>query len=161
MKTSNFIKYLRISIRQSWSSTFGGRYRYSWNDDWCYNSWFRVVELNVFDHLNECSSIVYSETFRDLTLPRVITLNEMWDNNLYRKYNLIFHRITNAICFFQNMMYLFCARLYMVVSSTLWRERYALLKVIYHPLHSMNKFVTNKSKLPQGGAQVFPYMAIM
>ena len=25
-------------------------------------------------------------------------------------------------------------------------------------LYSMNKFVTNKSKLPQYGAQVFPYM---
>ena len=33
-----------------------------------------------------------------------------------------------------------------------------VLKVIYHPLYSMNKFVTNKSKLPQDGAQVFPYM---
>ena len=32
------------------------------------------------------------------------------------------------------------------------------LKVIYHPLYSMNKFVRNKSKLPQDGAQVFPYM---
>ena len=32
------------------------------------------------------------------------------------------------------------------------------LKVIYHPLYSMNKFVTNKSKLPQDGARVFPYM---
>ena len=32
------------------------------------------------------------------------------------------------------------------------------LKVIYHPLYSMNKFVTNKSKLPQDGAQVSPYM---
>ena len=32
------------------------------------------------------------------------------------------------------------------------------LKVIYHPLYSMNNFVTNKSKLPQDGAQVFPYM---
>ena len=32
------------------------------------------------------------------------------------------------------------------------------LKVIYHPLYSMNKLVTNKSKLPQDGAQVFPYM---
>ena len=32
------------------------------------------------------------------------------------------------------------------------------LKVIYHPLYSMNKFVTNKSKLPQDGAQVCPYM---
>ena len=35
---------------------------------------------------------------------------------------------------------------------------WADLKVIYHPLYSMNKFVTNKSKLPQDGAQVFPYM---
>ena len=33
-----------------------------------------------------------------------------------------------------------------------------ILKVIYHPLYSMNKFVTNKSKLPQDGTQVFPYM---
>ena len=33
-----------------------------------------------------------------------------------------------------------------------------MLKVIYHRLYSMNKFVTNKSKLPQDGAQVFPYM---
>ena len=32
------------------------------------------------------------------------------------------------------------------------------LKVIYHPLYSMNNFVTNKSKLPQDGANVFPYM---
>ena len=31
-----------------------------------------------------------------------------------------------------------------------------MLKVIYHPLYSMNNFVTNKSKLPQDGAQVFP-----
>ena len=30
-----------------------------------------------------------------------------------------------------------------------------ILKVIYHPLHSMNNFVTNK--LSQDGAQVFPY----
>ena len=34
----------------------------------------------------------------------------------------------------------------------------ALLKVIHHPLYSIIKFVTNKSKLPQDGAQVFPYM---
>ena len=33
-----------------------------------------------------------------------------------------------------------------------------MLKVIYHPLYSMNNFVINKSKLPQDGAQVFPYM---
>ena len=32
------------------------------------------------------------------------------------------------------------------------------LKVIYHPLYSMNNFVTNKLKLPQDGAQVFPYI---
>ena len=35
---------------------------------------------------------------------------------------------------------------------------WAILKVIYHPLYSMNKFVTNKSKLPQDGAQVFLYI---
>ena len=35
---------------------------------------------------------------------------------------------------------------------------FTALKVIYHPLYSMNNFVTNKSKLPQDGAQVFPYM---
>ena len=33
-----------------------------------------------------------------------------------------------------------------------------VLKVIYHPLYSINNFVTYKSKLPQDGAQVFPYM---
>ena len=32
---------------------------------------------------------------------------------------------------------------------------YFTLKVIYHPLYSMNIFVTIKSKLPQDGAQVF------
>ena len=32
-----------------------------------------------------------------------------------------------------------------------------VLKVIYHPIYSMNNFVTNKSKLPQV-PQVFPYM---
>ena len=32
------------------------------------------------------------------------------------------------------------------------------LKLIYHPLYSMNNCVKNKSKLPQDGAQVFPYM---
>ena len=35
------------------------------------------------------------------------------------------------------------------------------LKVIYHPLYSMKKFVRNKSKLPQDGAQVFPYKDII
>ena len=34
----------------------------------------------------------------------------------------------------------------------------SLLKEIYQPLYSMNKFVTNKSKLPQDGAHLFPYM---
>ena len=29
------------------------------------------------------------------------------------------------------------------------------LKVIYHPLYSMNKFVTNKSKLPQDGVTLY------
>ena len=38
---------------------------------------------------------------------------------------------------------------------------YESLKVIYHPLYSMNKFVRNKSKLPQDGAQVFPYMGLL
>ena len=33
-----------------------------------------------------------------------------------------------------------------------------VLKVIYHHLYIMNKFVTNKSKFPQDGAQVFHYM---
>ena len=33
-----------------------------------------------------------------------------------------------------------------------------VLKVTYHPLYCMNKFVTNKSKLPQDGAQLSPYM---
>ena len=36
---------------------------------------------------------------------------------------------------------------------------YHALKVIYHPLYSMNNLVTNKSKLPQDGAQVFPYIS--
>ena len=36
-----------------------------------------------------------------------------------------------------------------------------MLKVIYHPLYSMNDFVTNKSKLQQDGAQVFPHMENM
>ena len=34
----------------------------------------------------------------------------------------------------------------------------SVVKVIYHPLYSMNNFVTNKSKCPRDGAQVFPYM---
>ena len=32
------------------------------------------------------------------------------------------------------------------------------LKGIYHTLYGMNNFVTNKSKLTQDGAQLFPYM---
>ena len=32
------------------------------------------------------------------------------------------------------------------------------LKVTYHPLYSMNTFVTSKAKLPQDGEQAFPYM---
>ena len=35
---------------------------------------------------------------------------------------------------------------------------FQMLKVIYHTLYGMSYFVTNKSKLPQDGAQVFPYM---
>ena len=37
----------------------------------------------------------------------------------------------------------------------LWNH-FTFLKLIHHPLYSMNKFVTNISKLPQDGAQVFP-----
>ena len=37
-------------------------------------------------------------------------------------------------------------------------RRYENLKGDLSPLYSMNKFVTNKSKLPQDGARVFPYM---
>ena len=44
-----------------------------------------------------------------------------------------------------------------ILNSNFLRENIPL-KVIYHPLYSMNKFVTNKSKLPQDGAQVFPFM---
>ena len=31
----------------------------------------------------------------------------------------------------------------------------AMLKVIYHPIYSLDKFVTSKSKLPLDGAQLF------
>ena len=47
------------------------------------------------------------------------------------------------------------------LSKSVALDRYAaekILNVIYHPLYSMNNFVTNKSMLPQDGAQVFPYM---
>ena len=37
-------------------------------------------------------------------------------------------------------------------------KRSEYLKLIYHPLYSMNTFATNKSKLSQDGAQMFPYM---
>ena len=36
--------------------------------------------------------------------------------------------------------------------------KHEILKVTYNPLYSMNNFVTNKSKLPQDGAQMFPHM---
>ena len=36
-----------------------------------------------------------------------------------------------------------------------------MLKVTYHPLYSMNTFVTIKSKLPQDGAQVFPIYGVI
>ena len=47
-----------------------------------------------------------------------------------------------------------------VMYKAYWLENrdFMILKVIYHLLYSMNNFVTNKSKLPQDGAQVFPYM---
>ena len=38
------------------------------------------------------------------------------------------------------------------------RQKVTELKVIYHPLYDVNNCVTNKSKLSQDGAQVFPYM---
>ena len=41
------------------------------------------------------------------------------------------------------------------------RDKVHILKVIYHPLYSMNNFVTNKSKLPQDGAQIWGWLAIM
>ena len=47
------------------------------------------------------------------------------------------------------------------LTSLLSSEEPSVLKVIYHPLYSMNKFVTNKSKFPQDGTQVFPYMGVI
>ena len=47
---------------------------------------------------------------------------------------------------------------YMVMSLKSLTGFSLTLKVIYHPIYSMNKFVTNKAKLSQDGAQVFPYM---
>ena len=44
------------------------------------------------------------------------------------------------------------------ITTSQYHKSHNVLKVIHHPLYSMNKFVTNKSKLPQDGAQVFPYM---
>ena len=46
------------------------------------------------------------------------------------------------------------------VEQSLRHGRTPTLKETYHPLYSINKFVTNKSKLPQDGAQVFPYISI-
>ena len=45
-----------------------------------------------------------------------------------------------------------------ITLENIYDSRINLLKVIYHPLYSMNNFVTNQSKLSQDGAQVFPYM---
>ena len=45
-----------------------------------------------------------------------------------------------------------------VFVQTLFSPPYNMLMVIYHPLYSMNNSVTNESKLPQDGAQVFFYM---
>ena len=45
-----------------------------------------------------------------------------------------------------NFIYLFLELLLMSLLT---------LKVIYHPLYSMNNFVTNKSKLPQMGHKCF------
>ena len=39
-----------------------------------------------------------------------------------------------------------------------YRKRLVSQPVYSKVIHSMNNFVTNKSKLPQDGAQVFPYM---
>ena len=49
-------------------------------------------------------------------------------------------------------------KLFTSMYSQIVSHLYLSSKVIYHPLYSMNKFVTNNSKLPQDGAQVFPYM---
>ena len=38
------------------------------------------------------------------------------------------------------------------------RSRLFVLKVTYHPIYNMDNCVTNKSKLPLDGAQLFPYM---
>ena len=43
-------------------------------------------------------------------------------------------------------------------SADIIEENNNFLAKFSHPLYSMNNFVTNKSKLPQDGAQVFPYM---
>ena len=34
----------------------------------------------------------------------------------------------------------------------------SVLNVIYHPVYSMNNFVTSKSMLPEDGAQLIPYI---
>ena len=57
---------------------------------------------------------------------------------------------------------LICGKCKMTPENTTNDTFFCTLKVIIpSPLisvYSMNKFVTNKSKLPQDGAQVFPYM---
>ena len=56
---------------------------------------------------------------------------------------------------------LICYKQLIIISLQVWAAaltRMGGLRVIYHPLYSMNKFVTNKSKLTQDGAQVSPYM---
>ena len=73
---------------------------------------------------------------------RVLSLRTSVSQNL-------FHDNNNCMCFYSN---------YLTLSNHFFIFCMYKLKVIYHPLYSMNKFVTNKSKLPQDGAQVFPYM---
>ena len=49
-------------------------------------------------------------------------------------------------------------------SEDIIEENNNFLPKFSHPLYSMNNFMTNKSMLPQDGAQVFPYrgwLAIM
>ena len=60
-------------------------------------------------------------------------------------------------CYSNLLLKLFCKNMYGYAYSmqpiACWT-----LKVIYHPKYSMNNFVTNKSKLPQDWAQLFPCM---
>ena len=48
--------------------------------------------------------------------------------------------------------------MYDFIDVTIQDINFYTLKVIYHPIYNMNNFVTNQSKLPQDGAQVFLYM---